>query len=86
MKIQNGLKKDSSLAKFVVEAHPIIEHFIEMLRIREIIGTYVRTDKRMKLDDGKALTLLIHNILTTPNPLYELRRTPLSRPVIRKIR
>jgi len=72
MKIQNGLKKDSSLAKFVVGAHPIIEHFIEMLRIREIIGTYVRTDKRMKLDDGKTLTLLIHNILTTPNPLYEM--------------
>ena len=72
MKIQNGLKKDSSLAKFVVGAHPIIEHFVEMLRIREIIGTYVRTDKRMKLDDGKALTLLIHNILTTPNPLYEM--------------
>jgi len=72
MKIQNGLKKDSSLAKFVVGAHPIIEHFVEMLRIREIIGTYVRTDKRMKLDDGKVLTLLIHNILTTPNPLYEM--------------
>jgi transposase len=72
MQVQNGLKKNSSLAKFVVGAHPIIEHFIEMLRIREIIGTYVRTDKRMKLDDGKALALLIHNILTTPNPLYEM--------------
>ena len=72
MKTQNGLKKDSSLAKFVLGAHPIIDHFIEMLRIREIIGTYVRTDKRMKLDDGKSLTLLIHNILTTPNPLYEM--------------
>jgi transposase len=53
-------------------AHPIIEHFIELLRIREIISTYVPTDKRMKLDDDKVLTLLIHNILTTPNPLYEM--------------
>ena len=26
----------------------------------------------MKLDDDKVLTLLIHNILTTPNPLYEM--------------
>jgi hypothetical protein len=60
------------LAKFVLGAHPIIEHFIGKLRIREIIGTYVRTDKRMKLDDGKTLALLIHNILTTPNPLYEM--------------
>jgi transposase len=72
MQIQHGLRRDSSLAKFFVGAHPIIEHFIEMLRIRETIGTYVRTDKRMKLDDAKSLTLLVHNILTTPNPLYEM--------------
>jgi transposase len=69
---QNGLKKDASLAKFVLGAHPIIEHFIETLRIREIIGSYLPTDRRMKLDDGKALALLIHNILTSPNPLYEM--------------
>jgi transposase len=72
MKIQRGLKKDSSLRKFVLGAHPIIEHFIGMLRLREIIGTYVRTDKRMRLDDDKVLALLIHNILTTPNALYEM--------------
>jgi transposase len=72
MQSQRGLQKDSSLTKFVLGAHPIIEHFIELLRIREIISTYVPTDKRMKLDDDKILTLLIHNILTTPNPLYEM--------------
>jgi transposase len=69
---QRGLRKNSSLTKFVLGAHPIIEHFVEMLRIREIIGTYVRSDKRMSLDDDKALSLLIHNILTTPNALYEM--------------
>jgi transposase len=72
MQSQRGLRKDSSLTKFVLGAHSIIEHFIELLRIREIISTYVPTDKRMKLDDDKVLTLLIHNILTTPNPLYEM--------------
>src|SRR5210317_1647757 len=72
MQIQRGLKRDSSLAKFVLGAHPIIEHFIEMLRIRETISSYVPSDKRMKVDDDKVLTLLIHNILTTPNPLYEM--------------
>jgi len=72
MQIQRGIKKNSSHAKFVLGAHPIIEHFIEMLRIREIIGTYVRTDKRMSLDDDKVLAILIHNILTTPNALYEM--------------
>jgi hypothetical protein len=32
----------------------------------------MRTDKRMKLDNDKVLTLLIHNILTSPNALYEM--------------
>ena len=72
MQIQRGLKKDSTLTKFVLGAHPIIEHFIERLRIREIMSTYLRADKRMRLDDDKTLTLLIHNILTAPIALYEL--------------
>jgi len=72
MQTQRGLKQNSSLAKFVLGAHPIIEHFIGILRIREIISTYVPGDKRMKLDDDKILTLLIHNILTTPYALYEM--------------
>jgi transposase len=72
MHIQRGLRKDSTLTKFVLGAHPIIEHFIERLRIREIMSTYMRSDKRMRLDDDKVLTVLIHNILTTPIALYEL--------------
>ena len=72
MQIQRGLKKDSLHTRFVLGAHPIIEHFIEKLHIREIISTYMRTDKRMKLDNDKVLTLLIHNILTSPNALYEM--------------
>lgn len=57
MQIQRGLRKDSSLTKFVLGAHPIIEHFINLLRIRETIGTYVRGDKRMRLDDDKTLAI-----------------------------
>ncbi len=72
MQTQRGLKKDSVHTKFVLGAHPIIEQFIEAMRIREILSTYMVSDKRMKLDDDKVLTLLIHNILTTPHPLYEM--------------
>lgn len=72
MQIQQGLKKDAVLTKCVLGAHPIIEHFVETMRIRDIIGSYVPSDKRMKVDDGNVLTLLIHNILTTPHPLYEM--------------
>ena len=39
MQIQRGLKSGSSLTRFVLGAHPIIEHFVEMMRIREIIST-----------------------------------------------
>ena len=73
MHVQQGLKKDSSLKKFVIGAHPIIEHFLELLTVRGIVGAYMRPDKRMKLDDDQALALLIHNILTTPHPLYEIQ-------------
>jgi transposase len=72
MQIQRGLKSGSLHAKFILGAHPIIKHFIETMRVREIIGTYMRSDRRMKLEDDKVLTVLIHNILTTPNPLYEM--------------
>ena len=72
MQIQKGIGRDSTLTKFVVGAHPIIERFITLLRIDDAIGTYLPHDNRMKLADSKALTLLIHNILTTPNALYEM--------------
>ena len=72
MQIQKGLKKNSSLARSVLGVHPIIERFIGMLQIREIIGDYMPADGRMGLPDANVLTLLIHNILTTSNPLYEM--------------
>lgn len=73
MHSQPGLHKDAVLAKCVLGAHPIIEHFMELMRLRDIINTYMADDKRQKLDDGSILTLLVHNILTTPHPLYELQ-------------
>ena len=53
---------------------------MELMRLRDIINTYMASDKRQKLDDGSVLTLLIHNILTTPHPLYEMQDwlTPLD--------
>lgn len=73
MQTQRGMKKDSRLTKFVLGAHPIIEQFIERMQIREIINTYLPSDKRMNVDDGQVLGLLIHNILTTPYALYEMQ-------------
>lgn len=72
MNIHQGLKKDSVLRKYVIGAHPIIQFFMDKLKISEIIGSYVRQDKRLKLSTEKALCLLIHNILSTPKPMYEI--------------
>jgi transposase len=72
MQSQRGLKKDTELTKFVLGAHPIIEHFMEIMRIGETLSSYLPSDKRRKLDDDKVITLLIHNILTTPYALYEM--------------
>ena len=60
------------LRKFVLGAHPIIEHYLQKLRIGELIATYIPQDQRIKLPIERTLSLLIHNILTTPMPMYAI--------------
>lgn len=72
MIIQQGLRRDVLHKKYLIGAHPIIQFFMDRLKIDEIIGSYVRQDKRMKLGTEKTLSVLIHNILTTPLPMYEI--------------
>ena len=60
------------LHKFVLGAHPLIEHYLQKLRIAEIIATYIPQDQRIKLPTERTLSLLIHNILTTPMPMYAI--------------
>lgn len=72
VQIQSALQRNSTLAKFVLGAHPIIDHFIDRLQIREILDEYLPCDNRMRIDDARTLALLIHNILTSQNALYEV--------------
>jgi len=72
MIIQAGLRKDALHKKYVIGAHPIIQFFMDKLQINGIIGSYVKQDKRLKLSTEKTLSVLIHNILTTPLPMYEI--------------
>jgi len=73
MHVQSGLRKGHLLKKFILGIHPVIQHFIEKLRITEIISTHVQSDKRRKVDTENVLCLLIHNCLTSPSPLYEIQ-------------
>lgn len=72
MIIQQGLRKDAVHKKYVIGTHPIIQFFMDRLQINGIIGSYVKQDKRLKLGTEKTLSVLIHNILTTPLPMYEI--------------
>ena len=73
MKLQPSLTRKASLRKMVLDAHPIIQHFIELLRIHDVISSYIRSDKRLIVDVERVLTLVIHNYLTQPYPLYEFQ-------------
>jgi len=65
-------RKGALLRKFVLGAHPIIEYYLQKLRIGELIATYIPQDQRIKLPIERTLSLLIHNILTTPTPMYAI--------------
>jgi len=69
---QPGWRKGVVLRKFVIEAHPIIQTYIQKLKIPELIASYIQQDHRLKLPIEQPLCVLIHNILTTPKPMYEL--------------
>lgn len=56
----------------MLEAHPIIQTYIQKLKIPELIATYILQDQRIKLPIEQSLCVLIHNILTTPRPMYEI--------------
>jgi transposase len=73
MIMQPALTRNTYLKKMVLEAHPIIQHYIELLKIPDIISSYVKYDRRRTLDTERALTLVIHNYLTQPHPLYEFQ-------------
>lgn len=72
MKEQRGLRKGSTHKRFSIGPHPIIQDYIKRLMIPEIIGGHIKQDSRLLLDCEKMMILLIHNILTSPKPLYEL--------------
>jgi transposase len=72
MQTQKGLNGKIEHRKYFIGAHPIIQIFIERLKVREIIGAYIRQDMRLQVPIEQTLNALIHNILTSPKPMYEI--------------
>ena len=73
MTLQPSINKKASLKKSVLNAHPIIQHYIERLRIPEIIRSTIKSDQRCIVQIEQALPIVIHNYLTESLPLYELQ-------------
>ncbi len=69
---QKNIKKDTTLQRYVLGTHPIINFFINKLNLPDILSSYLPYDARMNLTHDKPLMILIHNILTSPAPLYEI--------------
>jgi hypothetical protein len=64
-----GLRKELVYKKYVIGAHPIIQVFMDRLKVHEIIWSYVRQDKRMKVSVAKTLSVILHNYLTSTLPM-----------------
>ena len=69
---QSGWRKGNLLKKFVLQAHPIIQTYLQKLKIGELIASYIQQDQRLTLPLELPLCVLIHNILSTPMPMYEI--------------
>jgi transposase len=56
-----------------IGALPILNHFIEQLRLEEFLGEFLPPeDKRVKIPARKALLVLLQNLLISREPLYGL--------------
>lgn len=84
MQSQFGLKRDTVHRKYFLGAHPIIHTYMERLGLTNIIGSHIKQDLRSVIPGEKTIGLVVHNILTTPMPLYEFQDwlTPLDEDVL----
>jgi len=73
MTLHQSLNKSAYLKKIVLNAHPIIQHTIERLKIPDIIRSYISSDQRCIVQTEQALSIVIHNYLTESLPLYEFK-------------
>jgi transposase len=58
------------LKKSLLGAHPIIQYYVDKLRIPDIFRTYVKSDARLAMPTEEGVCIFVHNLLTEPLPLY----------------
>ena len=52
--------------------HPLIRHYLDRLNVEDILASHLPQGRAGTLSHAQALCVLVHNILTSPGPLYRL--------------
>jgi len=52
--------------------HPIIEHFLEQIGVARILDKHIHSNREGVLSHGRAISVLVHNVLVSRDPLYRL--------------
>jgi transposase len=69
---QKNISGKIELRKYFIGAHPIIQVYLERLKVREVIASTIKQDLRLHVPIEQTLIVMIHNILTSPTPMYEI--------------
>jgi transposase len=54
-------------------AHPLVEHFLQRLDVARILDKHIHSNRDGTLSHGRAICVLVHNVLVARDPLYRLR-------------
>src|SRR6266545_1202011 len=53
-------------------SHPLIQFFLDQLGVTRILDKHIHSNREGKLSHGEAISLLVHNVLVSRDPLYRL--------------
>jgi hypothetical protein len=62
----------ATIQTYFLGPHPLIEHYLARLNVAGILRSPLPQGRKGTLTHGQAICVLVHNILTSPGPLYRL--------------
>lgn len=65
-------KGTANLCVHLVGPHPILQHFLDQMTLSRIVRSCLGTPREGILDHAQTLSVLIHNIILSPAPLYRI--------------
>ena len=69
---RNAVRGTGTLEVHRLGAHPLIEHFLNRLDVTRILDKHIHSNRKGILSHGKTIAVLVHNILTSGDPMYRL--------------